>query len=87
MSGWTLAFQIANFLVLAAVLHRFLFKPVTAMIARRQDEMDAARKEAEGGSALRPSARSAHRAYARAWAAHPSHSPAAAVAPSREPIP
>jgi F-type H+-transporting ATPase subunit b len=49
MSVWTLSFQVANFLVLAAVLYRFLFKPVTAMIARRQVEIESARKEAESG--------------------------------------
>jgi F-type H+-transporting ATPase subunit b len=47
MSGWTLAFQVVNFLILALLLHRFLFKPVTAMIVRRQREIEAASKEAE----------------------------------------
>lgn len=47
MSGWTLAFQTVNFLVLAAILYRFLFKPVTAIVARRQGEIEAASNEAE----------------------------------------
>ncbi len=49
MSGWTLGFQVINFLVLAGVLRRFLFKPVTAMIAKRQD--DLARAAEAGGRA------------------------------------
>lgn len=37
----TLLFQIANFLVLAAVLRYWLYRPVQAMIARRQREIEA----------------------------------------------
>jgi F-type H+-transporting ATPase subunit b len=51
MSGWTLAFQVINFLVLAALLRRFLFKPVMAMIAKRQ--ADLARVVADGERARR----------------------------------
>lgn len=47
MSAWTLAFQVVNFLILAAVLYRFLFKPVQKMIARRQAEIENASKAAE----------------------------------------
>jgi F-type H+-transporting ATPase subunit b len=47
MSAWTLAFQVVNFLILAAVLRRFLFKPVAAMVARRQSEIEASSKEAD----------------------------------------
>lgn len=47
MSLWTLGFQTANLLILAAVLRRFLFKPVTMTIARRQSQVDAASREAE----------------------------------------
>jgi F-type H+-transporting ATPase subunit b len=39
MSGWTLAFQIVNFLVLVALLRRFLFKPVLGVIEHRQEEL------------------------------------------------
>jgi len=33
---WTLILQVVNFLILIWILHRFLYKPVQAMIARRQ---------------------------------------------------
>jgi F-type H+-transporting ATPase subunit b len=46
MSGWTLLFQVVNFLVLAALLRRFLFKPVMAMVAKRQQEIERAASEA-----------------------------------------
>ncbi len=36
-----------NFLVLAALLRRFLFKPITAMIAKRQQDLARAAEEAE----------------------------------------
>jgi len=45
MSGWTLLFQIVNFLVLAALLRRFLFKPVMAMVTQRQQEIERAASE------------------------------------------
>jgi F-type H+-transporting ATPase subunit b len=51
MSGWTLTFQVVNFLVLAGLLRRFLFKPVMAMIAKRQEEL--ARASADGERARR----------------------------------
>jgi F-type H+-transporting ATPase subunit b len=57
MSVWTLAFQVANFLVLAAVLYRFLFRPVTEMIARRQREVDEARQQGEAGKRAAEEAR------------------------------
>ena len=47
MSAWTLGFQIVNFLVLAVLLRRFLFKPVSAMIAKRQQELEHTAAEAE----------------------------------------
>ncbi len=47
MSGWTLVFQIVNFVVLAAVLRRFLFKPVAAMVAKRQQNLAATAAEGE----------------------------------------
>src|SRR6185312_12902977 len=37
----TFLFQIVNFLVLAGVLRYWLYRPVQAMIARRQREVDA----------------------------------------------
>ncbi|HXX69928.1 MAG TPA: hypothetical protein VEK07_22300 [Polyangiaceae bacterium] len=47
MSLWTLAFQTANFLVLAAVLKRVLFRPIAAMVAHRQEQIEAASKEVQ----------------------------------------
>jgi len=47
MSGWTLIFQVVNFLVLAALLRRFLFKPVMAMVTKRQQEIEKATSEGE----------------------------------------
>jgi len=51
---WTLGFQAANVLVLVWLLHRFFWKPVSAMVARRQekaaallDDADAKRAAAE----------------------------------------
>ena len=38
-SWWTFALQAVNFLVLVWLLRRFLFKPVTAMVARRKEEI------------------------------------------------
>lgn len=49
MSGWTLVFQIVNFLVLAALLRRFLFRPVTAMVVKRQHEIESAASDVERG--------------------------------------
>jgi F-type H+-transporting ATPase subunit b len=37
---WTLGLQAANFLVLVWLLHRFLYRPVLAVIAKRQAAMD-----------------------------------------------
>jgi len=37
---WTLGLQAANFLVLVWLLHRFLYRPVLAVIAKRQEAMD-----------------------------------------------
>lgn len=37
---WTLGLQAANFLVLVWLLHRFLYRPVLAVIAKRQQAMD-----------------------------------------------
>ncbi|HVW24476.1 MAG TPA: ATP synthase F0 subunit B [Polyangiaceae bacterium] len=48
MSGWSVAFQVINFLVLAAVLRHFLFKPVGTIIEQRQQQIERQRAEAEG---------------------------------------
>ena len=47
MSGWTLAFQVINFLVLAILLRRFLFKPVMAIITKRQEDLARAAADSE----------------------------------------
>jgi F-type H+-transporting ATPase subunit b len=38
-SWWTFALQAVNFLILIWLLKRFLFKPVTAVVARRKEEI------------------------------------------------
>lgn len=43
---WTLALQAINFLVLVWILHRFLYRPVLAMIDRRRGAIQAAYTEA-----------------------------------------
>lgn len=47
INGWTIAFQALNFLILVWLLQRFLYRPVLAVIARRQDELGRIRSEAE----------------------------------------
>jgi len=47
----TFALQAANFLVLVWLLRRFLFKPVKAMVARRQEEVSRALTEASAEKA------------------------------------
>jgi F-type H+-transporting ATPase subunit b len=44
---WTFLFEVLNFLVLAFVLHRLLYRPLREAIALRQAENDRARAEAE----------------------------------------
>ncbi len=44
---WTLALQAINFLILVWILHRFLYKPVTNVIERRRQEIEAAQTEAD----------------------------------------
>lgn len=47
IDGWTLLLQAANFLVLVALLYRFLYRPVLAMMDARQAHVHAAIEEAE----------------------------------------
>ena len=47
MSGWTLLLQVVNFVVLAWLLHRLLYKPVLALAAERQARIERARAEAD----------------------------------------
>lgn len=44
---WTLALQAVNFLILLWLLHRFLYRPVSAMMRKRQDEARKLLDEAE----------------------------------------
>jgi F-type H+-transporting ATPase subunit b len=39
LDGWTIALQTANFAVLVWLLHRFLYRPVLAVIDTRRDEI------------------------------------------------
>jgi F-type H+-transporting ATPase subunit b len=45
-SWWTFALQAVNFVVLVWLLRRFLFKPVTAIVARRKEELARGMAEA-----------------------------------------
>lgn len=45
-SWWTFALQAVNFLILIWLLKRFLFKPVTAIVARRKEEIARGMTEA-----------------------------------------
>ena len=45
-SWWTFALQAANFLILIWLLQRFLFKPVSAIVARRREEIARGMSEA-----------------------------------------
>ena len=61
---WTLALQTVNVLILVWILARFFFRPITAIVASRQDEArkiladaDAARQRAEATQATADKAR------------------------------
>ena len=45
-SWWTFALQAANFLILVWLLQRFLFKPVSSIVARRKQEIALSLSEA-----------------------------------------
>ena len=45
-SWWSFALQAANFLILVWLLRRFLFKPVSAIVARRKEEIARGMAEA-----------------------------------------
>jgi F-type H+-transporting ATPase subunit b len=47
VSAWNVALQAVNFIVLAWLLQRFLFKPVRAVIRKRQDEVLSSLRDAE----------------------------------------
>lgn len=64
----TFVFQLVNVAVLLAILGRFLFRPVAAVIARRQAETDAALKAAKAARAEAQEATEKARAEAAATA-------------------
>lgn len=47
VSLWNVALQTVNFVVLAWLLQRFLFKPVRAVLAKRQSAIEASLREAD----------------------------------------
>ncbi|MGH7295359.1 MAG: F0F1 ATP synthase subunit delta [Polyangiaceae bacterium] len=47
VSLWNVALQVVNFVLLAWLLQRFLFKPVRAVLAKRQEAVEAAMRGAE----------------------------------------
>jgi F-type H+-transporting ATPase subunit b len=55
---WTFLFEILNFLVLAYVLHRLLYRPLREAIDRRQAENEKARTDAEAARKEADAARS-----------------------------
>lgn len=64
---WTsFAFQLINVLILLAILHHFLFRPVAEVITRRQATTDAALKAAEDAKAEAEAARAKADAEAKA---------------------
>jgi F-type H+-transporting ATPase subunit b len=48
VNGWTIALQVINFLILAWILNRVLYKPVARMIAGRQQQIEDAFSRAAG---------------------------------------
>jgi F-type H+-transporting ATPase subunit b len=51
IDGWTIALQAVNFLILVWLLRRFLYKPVMAVIARRQAEIATLMQAADSAKA------------------------------------
>lgn len=66
---WTLAFQAINFLVLAWLLQRFLYRPVVGILERRRQESDAAASRLEQAKKQAESERTAFEAKRRDLAA------------------
>jgi F-type H+-transporting ATPase subunit b len=54
---WTFLFEVLNFLVLAFVLHRLLYRPLRAAIDKRKEENEQAKAEAEAARKEADSAR------------------------------
>lgn len=62
VDGLSIAFQALNFLILAYLLHRFLWRPVTAMLDRRKKELDDAAAKAEATTAAAEAGRQRYEA-------------------------
>jgi F-type H+-transporting ATPase subunit b len=60
---WTFGFEVINFVVLMAIVHRLLYKPVVATISARQEQIASAEQEAE---ALRSHAKELEESYRHA---------------------
>lgn len=54
---WTFLLEIVNFLVLAAVLHRLLYRPLRAAVERRRGEYEAAQAAADANRRASETAR------------------------------
>nr|WP_295837740.1 F0F1 ATP synthase subunit delta [uncultured Azospirillum sp.] len=57
IDGWTLLLQAVNFLILVWLLHRFLYRPILAVIAERQAATERVRTEAEAARQAAETAR------------------------------
>lgn len=62
---WTLAFQAINFLILAWLLQRFLYRPVVGILERRRQESEAATTRLEQAKQQAESERAAFEAKQR----------------------
>ncbi len=60
ITPWTLIFQICNLLILTALLKKFLFKPVMAVLDKRQAEIDGMYGEASQAEAEAKELKSAY---------------------------
>jgi F-type H+-transporting ATPase subunit b len=62
VSWWTIALQAINFLVLVWLLHRFLYRPALAVMARRRQLVEEAMGEAEQAKQAADAEKDAYRA-------------------------
>ncbi len=51
LDAWTISLQAVNFLVLAWLLHRFLYAPIQEVLARRKQELEEAKLRGEAAEA------------------------------------
>jgi len=69
VSGWNVALQVVNFVVLAWLLQRFLFSPVRAALAKRQEAIEASLRAGDAKAAEAARALEDYRARSAAVAA------------------